>query len=333
MTSRLFLAALALLVLSSHDMFLKLDDYHLPPDREATIQLFNGTFERSDNTIDRNRMIDVSLVAGGQRTRLDSSQWTERDSTTYLHFRTGAPGTYAVGLSTRSRDFTMEAEAFNNYLEHDGVLDMLELRRENGTLNDEARERYSKHVKTIFQVGETLTDDWKTVLGYPIEFVPLENPYAAHAGHAVKFRLLRGGEPLADQLVYAAAAGDGHVHTHDGEDEPHDHTTGTTQLRTDADGIISVDLTSDGVWYLRTIHLVESDEPGLTHESNWSTLTFQVGVGDHEHGAMAGGHAHDHGEGHSHSHAHKQAGPPAYVWWGGSLLLIGGLFFWFNRRS
>lgn len=46
-------------------MFLKLDSYFLEPDKPALIRLYNGTFDKSDNVIDRNRMADVSLVGGG----------------------------------------------------------------------------------------------------------------------------------------------------------------------------------------------------------------------------------------------------------------------------
>ena len=39
----------AILLFCSHDMFLKLDNYFLEPNTQATIQLFNGTFEKSEN--------------------------------------------------------------------------------------------------------------------------------------------------------------------------------------------------------------------------------------------------------------------------------------------
>ncbi|MEL7160626.1 MAG: DUF4198 domain-containing protein, partial [Bacteroidota bacterium] len=190
MKRALFLLSVAILC-SSHDMFLKLDTYILHANHAASIQLLNGTFEASENTIDRNRMLDVSLVGHGERTRVDSSQWAEVGETTVLNFRTGKAGTWVAGVSTRSRDFEMDAEAFNRYLKHDGVLDVLEDRKTNGKADQNAVERYSKHVKTIFQVGDTRTNDWSVDLGYPIEFIPLSNPYDLHAGDKLRVRLLR----------------------------------------------------------------------------------------------------------------------------------------------
>jgi uncharacterized GH25 family protein len=351
-------------LLGSHDMYLKLDNYFLPPHTTATIQLFNGTFDKSDNVIDRDRMIDVSLVGNGQRSHPATAQWSELDSVTLLTFKTGEPGTWVAGVSTRPRSLAMTAADFNDYLAHDGVLDMLAARKANNTLDQDAVERYSKHVKTIFQVGDSRTDDWQTRLGYPIEFVPLGNPYHLHTDEALRVQLLWQGEPLPNQLVYVdhvathshADATAGHTHAHAGEtphthphesatasshEHEHEHTddaahehehesatatdhqhTAGTQLRTDADGIVTVTPTEDGTWYLRTIYLAESDEPGLTHESNWATLTFAV-ANRHSHGPEETAHTHaDAAEG----------GIPAYVYWIGSLALIGGLFLWFNRK-
>lgn len=329
-----FLLGCAFFLLCSHDMYLKPDPYFLEPNTPATIDLFNGTFEKSENVIARNRMLDASLVGNGSRMPLDSTMWRDKDSTTVLDFTTGEAGTWVAGVSTRARDIELSATAFNDYLEHDGVLDMLQWRRENGALEEDAVEKYSKHVKTIFQVGDQVSDDWKTVLGYPIEFVPLENPYELHPGHTLQVRLLWQEKPLADQLVYVGAPS-GHVHgetthshgeegehTHQAEamEESHTHDT-SLQLRTDAEGIVKVNLTSEGAWYLRTIYMTRSEEPGLTHESNWATLTFAVGEG----------HSHSHG-GEAHSHS-EEGGIPSWVYWIGSLLLLAVLFFWFKRKG
>ncbi|MCO5725130.1 DUF4198 domain-containing protein [Robiginitalea marina] len=391
----------ALLLFCSHDMYLKPDNYFLEPDAQAAIELFNGTFEKSENVIARNRMADVSLVGNGRRIAVDSTQWSERDSITILRFKTGQAGTWVAGVSTFSRTIEMTAEDFNGYLEHDGVLDMLEWRRANNTLGQNAAEEYSKHVKTIFQVGDQTSDDWKTPLGYPIEFVPLQNPYDLHPGHSLEVQLLWQGKPLANQLVYAGPptgvhshepgtghsheASSDHKHEHEadhthGETGEHsheqesDHTHGETgehsheqesdhthgeegmhshqqesghthktaraeefpqggsaeqghshplvkSLRTDADGLIKVDLTAEGVWYLRTIYLTPSEKPGLTHESNWATLTFAIGEG----------HSHSH-DGDTHSHG-EDGGIPSYFYWIGSLVLLIVLFFWFKRKD
>ena len=327
----------ALVLFSSHDMFLKLDTYFLQPNTQASIKLFNGSFDKSENSITRNRMIDVSLVGNGTRLQLDTIQWRDENNASILSFETGDAGTWVAGVSTRARNIEMSAEDFNNYLEHDGVLDMLEWRKNNNALNLDAVEKYSKHVKTIFQVGDQLTGDWQTALGYPIEFIPLSNPYDLHPGHALEIELLWQGEPLANQLVYVGYQGNGEEHTHadgtththgnqtenaEGTQEDHQHDN-VTLFRTNESGMLSINITHKGIWHLRTIYLTPSEEAGLTHESNWATLTFEIGEG-HSHMHMAVEHSHP---------EENVLGIPSYVYWIGSFVLVLGLFFWFNREN
>ncbi len=431
---KILFALIVIFVFSSHDLYLKMDTYFMQPNTSATINLFNGTFDKSENVIDLDRMTDASLLGNGIRAKIDDTQWSEEDSITVLKFKTGESGTWVAGVSTAPRTIEMAATDFNDYLEHDGVLDVLAQRRKNDELENDATEKYSKHVKAIFQVGDKKTSDWQTELGYPIEFIPLNNPYEAHTGDILRVKLLLKGQPLADQLVYVdyKKTGDGHSHDQGGKDNTehdHDHDTVETaptehahthgekqensaehshdrdevgaktteheheneeahrhekdhengvkhshdhdaaegknaahehenddtiehghshakdqengaghsheqnsdeagkdaphtsgsELRTDSNGIINVKLKADGIWYLRTINLVKVDAPELTHESNWATLTFEV--------------THGHGED-SHSHTDEDEGNiPSYVFWIGSFIVLGGLFFWFNRKK
>lgn len=337
-------AFIALLLCSSHDMYLKLDSFFLQPDSKASILLYNGTFAASENVIDRDRMLDVSIVANGQRNRIDTTNWREDDNVTILDVTTGESGTYVVGVSTRARTIEMEAEAFNNYLAHDGVQDMLASRKENDKEEEAANELYSKHVKAIYQVGDNKTSDWKTKLDYPIEFIPQANPYNLKVGGILPVQLLLDGKPLANQIVTIDSDGGSHAHDHEhdhehanGEEHEHDsedgHThDGGTQIRTDAKGNFTVNVTNDGQWFLRTIHMVEVEDDELTHESNWATLTFEVA---HDHHGDGDAHTHADGTTHSHEddHDHAEGGLPGYVWWLGSLALVAILFLYFKRQQ
>lgn len=333
-----------------------MDTYFLQPNQEATLSLYNGTFEASENTIARDRMLDASIISKGKRKSIELNQWMDQDSTlTQLSFNTSEAGTYVVGVSTKARNIELTAEKFNDYLKHDGVLDMLKYRKNNGLLNEGAIESYAKHVKAIYQVGDLKTDDWKSKLGYPIEFIPQENPYEKYTGENLAMQLLLDGKPLANQLVYIdyiakdhnhAHGEDNHdhdhskhdhkdgKHNHDHDDKNHthedgkhnhdhsadeDHTHGSAQvIRTSEEGLFLVDLPEDGIYYLRTIHMVPvTDQEGLTHESKWATLTFEVT------------HKHD-DETHTHN---DEEGIPTWVFILGSVVFIGVLFLVFRRKN
>jgi len=395
----------AFILLCSHNLYLKMESYFLKPNQEATLSLYNGTFEKSDNIITRDRMLDASLVLQGKRLNIDESQWADKDSTvTEFTFTPIEAGTYVAGVSTKARNIELTAEKFNKYLKHDGVLDILEQRTANNLLDQDAVESYEKHVKAIYQVGDVKTDDWKTTLGYPIEFVPQANPYEKHTGETLEVQLLLDGKPLSNQLVYADYIETDHTHTHDGhshahhdkkhshdgnaehthkdhdeehthdhehEHEHNDHThkhdeeahthehehdgkkhshghthdnekhhdnkhdrhdetpkseeehthTSDQQLRTNDQGIVTVNLPKDGIYYLRTIHMVNVvDTDELTHQSKWATLTFEV---THKHDSST--HTHD-------DHEHSD-GIPTWVFILGSVLVIGVLFFMFRQKK
>ena len=296
---------------------------------------------------------------------------------------------------------------------------MLEQRTKDSLLDNDVVENYQKHVKAIYQVGDDKTDDWKTVFGYPIEFVPQANPYEKYSGDTLEVQLLLDGKPLSNQLVFAdyinsshghshgadshEHEGDGeahshghshddgehehdhdkegstnahshehehdveshspdhshddgehdhdhnkegsvndhtHEHEHDGEPHSHDHShdevehshshdtdkeehshTNGQQLRTNNNGIVMVDLPEDGIYYLRTIHMVRAtDSEELTHKSKWATLTFEV---THEHGEDT--HTHD-------DHEHEDA-IPTWVFIVGSITFIGLLFLIFRKKG
>ena len=284
-TNRKTLAALAGLIavavgtLQAHDMFLKLESFYLQPNSTAMVSLINGTFDQSENAIARDRMVDVSIVGPGGVVHPPTSAW--RDTAAYhwspdstdtalLEFETGDPGMYVIAVSTSPTVFTLSAQDFTDYLVHDGVVDVLEARESQGRMDEDATERYSKHVKAIVQVGDRRSDEFAHEMGYPAEFVPLQNPYELGVGDALEVRLLRAGQPVPDHIVYASYEG------YHGHDEEGGHTVAVT-TRTDGRGVARIPLSHAGRWFIRTIHMVERpDRPDVDYESNWATLTFEI---------------------------------------------------------
>lgn len=258
-----------LVLLSSHDLFLKTNNYFVPPDALVKLFLFNGTFDQSENSISRDRIIDATILGPDMQFHPGSGNWYDQDNITYLQFKTGESGTYVAGVSTAPKNIELSSEDFNAYLEHDGVLDELDARKEENRMSDDVIEKYSKHVKCILQVGEVSTDDFQQILGYPIEFILQDNPNEISAGDVVRFVLLRDSKPLPNQLVY-------YGHRTGDEEDTMEHVHDKTYTRTDEEGLGSINLSEVGVWYLRTIHMERSNEEELDYESNWATVSFMI---------------------------------------------------------
>lgn len=255
---------------AAHDMFLVVPDHSLAADASVSASLYNGTFTQSENAVARNRMLDVSVVDGsGEVSHPATGQWHDEGPVAILDFETGDPGTYVLGVSTAPNMIELTAEDFDDYLEHDGVLDVLEARQQDENPGGPVMERYSKHVKTILQVGDTKTESYATHLGYPIEIVPLTNPSGLTAGDAFEFLVLLDDQPVDGQLVYINHEG---FHGHD---EDGDHRE-EFSARTDSDGKVKIEIPRAGRWYVRLIHMVPVEEEGVDYESKWATLTFEV---------------------------------------------------------
>jgi uncharacterized GH25 family protein len=263
---RMIVALLVMLLstVAAHDLFLKFETYFLKPNARAEVRLLNGEFNKSENSITRDRMRDVSIVSPAETTHPPESDWRDEGNFTVLKFRTGQPGTYVIGTSTRPRELTMKAAEFNRYLQLEGVIDTFLERRKNGKLQQSATERYSKHVKALFQVGDERTEAFKTALDYPVEIIPQQNPYQLKTGDSLDVRCLREGHPIHHQYVLYGwqAAGQ--------------KTFTLRKTRTDPNGVARIPLTNAGRWYIKFIHMAEVNEATVSYESNWATLTFEM---------------------------------------------------------
>lgn len=247
----------------AHDLFLKLDSYFLPPYSKATVRLLNGTFQRSDGAVARERFRDISLFASEYRVPEEAISWRDERKTTIMEIRTGAPGTYLVGVSTKPREIDLKAAEFNDYLQHDGIPDTLAERKQNNELKRDVRERYSKHVRALFQVGDKLSDDYKRALNYPVEIIPQQNPYSLKVGETIVVLCTLDGKPIANQFVIAGwESRDGELHMLD--------------ARTDAGGLARFKLAGAGKWYVKMIHMSPLPDPNLDYESKWATVTFEI---------------------------------------------------------
>lgn len=259
------LIAVAATSLGAHDLFFRMSNFFVAPGSSTRMLVLNGTFSTSENSVTRDRLLDLSVVSPAGRTRADTSLWSARGDTSVFFLRAGDAGTYVVGASLGPREITLEAKDFNTYLADDGIPDVLEARRRSGELEKPATERYAKHIKALVQVGTARSDDFSAVLGYPAELVPLDNPYALRAGSTLRARAMVDGKPVPNQLVMW------------GGRFRNEARFPQRSVRTDADGVARISLRNVGQYYVKFIHMVPyRGTEKLDYESKWATLTFEI---------------------------------------------------------
>jgi len=262
---RILILLLLFITLSSHELFLKAESYFLREHQKAELFLFNGTFDVSENIITRDRIVSSSITGPDYQFQPEANDYFDKGDVTYLNFKTGKAGTYLAGISTKPRIIELSGEDFTGYLEHEGLTSILEKRKQEGSFNNSAREKYSKHIKAILQVANKTTDHYAKELGYPIEFIPLKNPYDLKVGDQMAFKLLYLGKPIKNQTAHVSSRKS--ASDTDGEEQA---------LITDENGELSFTITNKGQWYVASIYMEDSKEENLDYESNWATLTFEV---------------------------------------------------------
>ena len=265
----LILAVILLLAsaasLAAHDLFLKLESYFVEPGSTVRVHVLNGTFSKSEGAVTRDRLRHLGVVTPDGVVQLDTADWQATGDTSLLTLQMSAAGTYVIGASLRPRELRLEAKDFNAYLASDGVPDILAERRRDNELDRPARERYHKHVKAIVQVGDERTEGYRTVLDYPAELVPLDNPYALRVGGVLRVRALVEGQAVANQLVVS------------GGRTPSGARITQRSVRTDSTGVARVRIGSRGAWYVKFIHMERATaDTTIDYESKWATLTFGV---------------------------------------------------------
>jgi hypothetical protein len=239
----LLLAVVCAATLSAHDMFIKLDSYFLAPGDTLRVPILNGTFTKSENGIEFERVSQVLLLSPDGFSSPAPLAWTiqRSDSTTQFGVVLAKPGTYALGVSTKPRELAQKADAFNAYLKEEGITDILALRQKNGQMKWPARERYSKNVKAVFQVGEDRTPQVNMPFGSSAEV----------------------SKPVAGMTVL--------VGSQLANEKPHE-----ISLVTDANGVIGVHITRKGRWYVKFVKMVRLTGGEVDYESRWASLTFQI---------------------------------------------------------
>ncbi len=271
-TAVVLMITVAAVVADAHDLFLKPRDFVVRPGAEVKVQVLNGTFTTSEGAVARDRLRDLTIVGPAGLSHPERSGWTEGAKVSEWRITLREPGTHVLGASLAPRTIRLAGTQFNDYVRDEGLPDVLAARKAARQLGDSAHERYAKHVKALVRVQESKaaagagTDTaYRTALGYPVELVPLDDPYTLRAGGMLRVRALADGQPLPDHVVQAGGR------TTSGSRIPQ------REVRTGADGVARFTLGQRGTWYVKFIHMrpiPASAGDSVNYESKWATLTF-----------------------------------------------------------
>ncbi|MEW6457334.1 MAG: DUF4198 domain-containing protein [Acidobacteriota bacterium] len=245
----------------SHDFWLVLKSYNLPAGKNITVYCNTGDkFPESEAPISPDRIERCSLINSGEKIEIKEFRKTEKSL--LFDILTNQEGTYLIELILKPLFIKLSAKDFNYYLEHKGLTEIIKLRKLKGLDDKEGKEEYSKYAKAIIQIGDKKSEIFKEILGHEIEIIPELNPYNLKSGDILPIKIFYDGKPLPSASIsYGNSEELGKIY----------------KTQTDSEGNAKIDLTSSGIWYIHTIHMIPSlKTPEIEWESFWATLTFEI---------------------------------------------------------
>jgi uncharacterized GH25 family protein len=175
--------------------------------------------------------------------------------------RLAEPGIATIWVELKPKTLMLTTKLVKEYLDEIGAPDTIRQQWANANKPRRWREEYTKHSKTFVRVGESQDRSWAEPVGMGLEIVPEKDPTALRPGDDFAVRVLKNGAPLPNISVGIVNAKD---------------AKGKIQ-RTDAEGRAMFRLDRGGRWLVRVTELRKSSQAGFDWESDFTTLTFQVG--------------------------------------------------------
>jgi uncharacterized GH25 family protein len=247
--------------ITAHDLWLVPQKFMVDPGGLLIVSANTGMdFPKSLSAVDPDR-VDRFIIVGKSTEEHVTDSGVKGDSLV-AEYRFKKPGTYIIGMALKPKEIRLTGREFNEYLLHDGLPNIYELRKKEGILDKPAVEHYSKYPKTVVQVGNKLTSTPLEPLGLPIEIVPKTNPYQLKAGDELTVVVIFKGKPLHQAEIAWSYPGKG------------EEFAGSK--KTDAVGSASIPLVKKGPYVIRLTHMEWVKEESHEWESYWASLTFEV---------------------------------------------------------
>jgi len=247
-----------------HEYWLEPSIFWLKPGESTSVKLFVGdALKEPEEKPYQPGKTDVFDMISNEGT-VDMRSLAEVDAMPILKFSSQTEGTFMLAMQRNWSYINLEPAKFEDYLREDAMEYIIAERKKRGESEKEGRERYSRYIKTLIQVGDTKTSVAKARVGSRIEIVALENPYSKKVGSDVKFQIWFSGRPLALKTVFAD--------NRDGTD------IRTQKIVSDEQGRFSIKIDRKGLWLIRTVHMqrCEKNCGEADWESFWAALTFGI---------------------------------------------------------
>lgn len=246
----------------AHEYWFEPESFFPKPGEKTAVHLYVGdgiVKDREERDYQPDKTPKFQLFSSSKT--IDLTQSLIKGALPVYSFSADKAGNYLLAMERNWSYIKIETAKFEDYLREDGIEYIIGEREKLGERQKEGRERYSRYIKSLLQVGDKRDSTYKKQLGMKLEITPLENPYSKKVGDSLKFQVTFDGKPLADRTVFA------------------DNRNSTTQkMVTDKDGKISIKIDKSGMWIVRLVNMqrCQTDCGEADWESFWGAITFGI---------------------------------------------------------
>lgn len=266
-------AALATLTVVStataHDFWLIPDMFGFAGTATVHVNGRSGVKFPEGSAVQPTRVAEARIIGANSTTRI--TEMTVEGTSLRLHQKPTATGQYLVVAALTARTTRTTPAGLIRYLKAEGGAgEAARLERENAFVGmDSVIYTGASYAATVFELGTGGPRAFSKSAGFPLEFVPVNDPAHVHLGDTLHVKVLGAGEPVPNTSVDATPAFDSTAAV---------GMSGAVTLTTDASGILHLPLTKAGPWMLRSAFVGRRSGTTTEWDVSRSTYVFNVGT-------------------------------------------------------
>ena len=250
---------LSLSVLTAHEYWVAPVQYRVNPGESFVMNCYVGEDFKPEIWQRRRERTDQVSVFHRQSKRDITPLFTAVDSVDIL-LALREKGNHLLALHSKPSYIELKADEFNQYLEEDGIEDVLAYRKSAGLTTQPSRELYERCAKSLLQVGVQQDYSYSQITSMPLEILPMAHPL--QVTDSLPVQVLFKGKPLRNYRIRSWCKANGRLL----QKENH---------RTNEQGIVSIPLRHTGEWMISLVKMeVLSNHPSADYHSYWGSYTF-----------------------------------------------------------
>ncbi len=255
----LIFAAIIGLAATTHDFFLVPEAFFLHKGDKLDLHLLKGeAFVKEDEIKYQPAKTDRFMLYEGSK-KTDLTKVAKEGSSPLISYPLQYSGQTLVEM-TRGMEFgDASRDAYAEFLTGEGLDKMAEKVKSGNQFR--VKEKYTRYLKTLLSVDNHDGSAYDKVLNEDYEIILKNNPYKRQFGDDMSALIKFKGKPVKGAIVLL------YVKTLSGNVYPQKLTTG-------ADGEVSVTMSREGIYLLRSVHIEPTKDKDADFIGWWASYTF-----------------------------------------------------------